>query len=331
MTQRTLVTGGAGFLGSHLCKRLLDRGEHVICLDNLFTSRKETIAPLFEYEQFEFCEQDVQNPIDIEVDTIYNLACPAAPGHYQYDPICTTMTSILGAVHTLELAKRYQAKLFHSSTSEVYGDPTVHPQPESYRGNVNPIGLRACYDEGKRVAETLMFDYHRCHGVDIQVARIFNTYGPHMHPFDGRVVSNFIRQALAGEDLTIFGDGQQSRSFCYVDDLINGFLAMMDAQEATGPINLGNPVEFTMLELAALVIELTGSNSKLVMKPLPADDPLQRQPDITLATSTVGWEPTITLRDGLQKTIAWFASEDLSQWSPPTPNWEGGLVESNEL
>lgn len=328
MTIRTLVTGGAGFLGSHLCKRLVDRGEHVICLDNLFTGRIETIEPLLENSNFEFVEHDVQNPIDIEVDTIFNLACPAAPGHYQHDPVNTTMTSILGVVHTAELAKKCNAKLFHSSTSEVYGDPTVHPQPESYRGNVNPIGLRACYDEGKRVAESLLFDYHRMYGVDIRVVRIFNTYGPHMHPFDGRVVSNFIRQALAGEELTIFGDGQQSRSFCYVDDLINGFLNMMDADEATGPINLGNPGEFTMLELASLVLELTGCKSELILKPLPADDPSQRQPDITLAKSTLGWEPSIPLAEGLKKTIDWFSTIELSDWTPPTPNWGGGLIES---
>jgi UDP-glucuronate decarboxylase len=328
MPQRTLVTGGAGFLGSHLCKRLIERGEQVICLDNLFTSRKETIEPLLESPNFEFVEHDVQHSFDFDVDTIFNLACPAAPGHYQHNPVNTTMTSVLGAVNTLELAKRCNAILFHASTSEVYGDPSVHPQPESYRGNVNPIGLRACYDEGKRVAETLMFDYHRVHGVDIRVARIFNTYGPHMHPFDGRVVSNFIRQALAGEDITMFGDGQQSRSFCYVDDLIDGFLCMMDTNEATGPINLGNPSEFTMLELANLVLELTGSDSELVMKPLPADDPLQRQPDITLATSTLGWEPTIPLTKGLKKTITWFSEIDLSEWTPPTPNWEGGLTAS---
>ncbi len=328
MTQRTLVTGGAGFLGSHLCQRLVDRGEHVICLDNLFTGRKETIEHMLELPNFEFVLHDVMNPMDFEVDAIYNLACPAAPGHYQHDPVNTTMTSILGALHSLELADKCGAKLFHSSTSEVYGDPAVHPQPETYRGNVNPIGLRACYDEGKRAAESILFDYHRMHGVDIRVARIFNTYGPNMHPFDGRVVSNFIRQALAGEDITIFGDGKQSRSFCYVEDLINGFIAMMDADEATGPINLGNPGEFTMLELASLVLELTGGNSELVMKPLPADDPTQRQPDIMLAKSTLGWEPTIPLKEGLQKTIAWFSEQDLSQWTPPTPNWEGGLTES---
>ncbi len=327
MTQRTLVTGGAGFLGSHLCQRLVERGEHVICLDNLFTGRRETIAHLEDNSNFEFVLHDVMEPIDIEVDAIYNLACPAAPGHYQHNPVNTTMTSILGAVHTLELAKKCNAKLFHSSTSEVYGDPTVHPQPESYRGNVNPIGLRACYDEGKRAAESIMFDYHRMHGVDIRVVRIFNTYGPHMHPFDGRVVSNFIRQALAGENLTIFGDGLQSRSFCYVEDLINGFLAMMDADETTGPINLGNPGEFTMLELASLVLELTNGDSELIMQTLPADDPTQRQPDISLAKSTLHWEPTIPLAEGLKRTIDWFSEIDLSQWTPPTPNWGGGLTD----
>jgi len=327
MAHRTLVTGGAGFLGSHLCARLVARGEHVICLDNLFTGRKETIEPLLEHSNFEFVLHDVMQPFEFEVDSIYNLACPAAPGHYQHNPVNTTMTSILGAVNSLELAKSCNATLFHSSTSEVYGDPSVHPQPESYRGNVNPIGLRSCYDEGKRAAESLMFDYHRMHGIDIRIARIFNTYGPHMHPLDGRVVSNFICQALAGNDITIFGDGLQSRSFCYVDDLIDGFLAMMDADEATGPMNLGNPGEFTMLELASLVIELTGSSSQLTTKPLPADDPLQRQPDITLATTSLGWEPSVPLAEGLQKTISWFSEIDVTQWAPPTPNWEGGLVE----
>ena len=327
MTQRTLVTGGAGFLGSHLCQRLVDRGEHVICLDNLFTSRKETIEHLLELDNFEFIFHDITEPIELKVDAIYNLACPAAPGHYQFNPIKTLKTSLLGAMHTLGMAKANKAKIFHASTSEVYGDPTVHPQPESYRGNVNPIGLRSCYDEGKRAAETLMFDYHRMHGVDIRVARIFNTYGPHMHPYDGRVVSNFICQALAGKDITIFGDGTQSRSFCYVDDLIDGILAMMDADEATGPINLGNPVEFTMNELADLVIEITGSSSKLVKKPLPADDPTQRQPVIALAKSLLSWEPRIPLAQGLETTIAWFSEIDLSLWTPPTPNFEGGLTE----
>ena len=328
MTQRTLVTGGAGFLGSHLCQRLIDRGDHVICLDNFFTSRKQTIEHFLDLPNFELVEHDITKPIEMRVDAIFNLACPAAPGHYQYNPIKTMKTGVLGAIHTLGMAKANQAKIFHASTSEVYGDPTVHPQPETYRGNVNPIGPRACYDEGKRAAETLMFDYHRVHGVDIRVARIFNTYGPHMHPFDGRVVSNFIVQALQGEDITVFGDGSQSRSFCYVDDLINAFLLMMEADGATGPINLGNPIEFTILELANKTIELVGSDSKIIMKPLPQDDPMQRQPDITLAKATLGWEPTIQLNEGLAQTIDWFRKIDVSQWEPPTPNWAGGLTTS---
>lgn len=326
MAQRTLVTGGAGFLGSHLCQRLIDRGDHVICLDNFFTSRKQTIEHFLDLPNFELVEHDITKPIEMRVDAIFNLACPAAPGHYQYNPIKTMKTGILGAIHSLGMAKANQAKLFHASTSEVYGDPTVHPQPETYRGNVNPIGPRACYDEGKRAAETLMFDYHRVHGVDIRVARIFNTYGPHMHPFDGRVVSNFIVQALQGEDITVFGDGSQTRSFCYVDDLINSLLLMMEADGATGPINLGNPNEFTILELANKTIELVGSDSKIIMKPLPQDDPTQRQPDITLAKATLGWEPTIQLNEGLAQTIDWFRKIDVSQWEPPTPNWAGGLT-----
>ena len=328
MTQRILVTGGAGFLGSHLCQRLIDRGDHVICLDNFFTGRKQTIEHFLDLPNFELVEHDITKPIEMRVDAIFNLACPAAPGHYQYNPIKTMKTSVLGAIHTLGMAKANQVKIFHASTSEVYGDPTVHPQPETYRGNVNPIGPRACYDEGKRAAETLMFDYHRVHGVDIRVARIFNTYGPHMHPFDGRVVSNFIVQALQGEDITVFGDGSQSRSFCYVDDLINAFLLMMEADGATGPINLGNPNEFTILELANKIIELVGSDSKIIMKPLPQDDPTQRQPDITLAKATLGWEPTIQLNEGLAQTIDWFRKIDVSQWEPPTPNWAGGLTAS---
>jgi UDP-glucuronate decarboxylase len=328
MTQRILVTGGAGFLGSHLCQRLIDRGDHVICLDNFFTGRKQTIEHFLDLPNFELVEHDITKPIEMRVDAIFNLACPAAPGHYQYNPIKTMKTGVLGAIHTLGMAKANQVKIFHASTSEVYGDPTVHPQPETYRGNVNPIGPRACYDEGKRAAETLMFDYHRVHGVDIRVARIFNTYGPHMHPFDGRVVSNFIVQALQGEDITVFGDGSQSRSFCYVDDLINAFLLMMEADGATGPINLGNPNEFTILELANKIIELVGSDSKIIMKPLPQDDPTQRQPDITLAKATLGWEPTIQLNEGLAQTIDWFRKIDVSQWEPPTPNWAGGLTAS---
>ena len=328
MTQRTLVTGGAGFLGSHLCQRLIDRGDHVICLDNFFTSRKQTIEHFLDLPNFELVEHDITKPIEMRVDAIFNLACPAAPGHYQYNPIKTMKTGVLGAIHTLGMAKANQARIFHASTSEVYGDPAVHPQPETYRGNVNPIGPRACYDEGKRAAETLMFDYHRMHGVDIRVARIFNTYGPHMHPFDGRVVSNFIVQALQGEDITVFGDGSQTRSFCYVDDLINALLLMMEADGATGPINLGNPNEFTILELANKTIELVGSDSKIIMKPLPEDDPTQRQPDITLAKATLGWEPTIQLNEGLAQTIDWFRKIDVSQWEPPTPNWAGGLPAS---
>jgi len=328
MKRRILVTGGAGFLGSHLCQRLVDRGDHVICLDNFFTSRKETIEHLIEHANFELVVHDITKPIEMKVDAIYNLACPAAPGHYQYNPIKTMKTGVLGAIHTLGMAKANKAPLFHASTSEVYGDPTVHPQVETYRGNVNPIGPRACYDEGKRAAETLMFDYHRMHGVDIRVARIFNTYGPHMHPFDGRVVSNFIVQAIQGEDLTVFGDGNQSRSFCFVDDLIDGFLLMMDTDGATGPINLGNPNEFTISELASKTVELVGSDSKVVYKPLPEDDPTQRQPDITLARAKLGWEPTIQLNEGLVRTIEWFRGIDVSQWEPPTPNWAGGLTAS---
>lgn len=328
MKRRIVVTGGAGFLGSHLCQRLVDRGDYVICLDNFFTSRKETIEHLIEHENFELIVHDITTPIEMKVDAIYNLACPAAPGHYQYNPIKTMKTGILGAIHTLGMAKANKATLFHASTSEVYGDPTVHPQVETYRGNVNPIGPRACYDEGKRAAETLMFDYHRMHGVDIRVARIFNTYGPHMHPFDGRVVSNFIVQAMQGEDITVFGDGNQSRSFCFVDDLIDGFLLMMDADDATGPINLGNPNEFTIAELASKTVELVGSDSKVVYKPLPEDDPTQRQPDITLARAKLGWEPTIQLNEGLARTIEWFRGIDVTQWEPPTPNWAGGLTAS---
>ncbi|MDP7009693.1 MAG: SDR family oxidoreductase [Phycisphaerales bacterium] len=326
MPQRIVVTGGAGFLGSHLCSRLIEQGNHVICLDNFFTSCKETIKPLLDRSNFELIEHDITKPIDLEMDAIFNLACPAAPGHYQYNPIKTVKTGVLGAIHTLGMARANNAKIFHASTSEVYGDPAVHPQPETYRGNVNPIGPRACYDEGKRAAETLMFDYHRVHGIDIRVARIFNTYGPHMHPFDGRVVSNFIVQALQGKDITVFGTGNQTRSFCFVDDLIRGFMRMMEVDEATGPINLGNPNEFTILELAKKTIELVGSDSKIVMKPLPEDDPLQRQPDITLAKRVLGWEPTTQLDVGLAQTIDWFRGVDISLWKPPTPNWAGGLT-----
>ena len=319
--RRILVTGGAGFLGSHLCDRLVAQGHDVICLDNLFTSQKINIQHLLGKPNFEFIRHDVTHPLWLEVDEIYNAACPAAPGHYQYNPIKTMKTSVLGAINVLGIAKRCRAKVLQFSTSEVYGDPTVHPQPEGYRGNVNPIGPRACYDEGKRAAETLFFDYHRMNKTNIRVIRIFNTYGPRMHPYDGRVVSNFIRQAIAGEDITMFGEGKQSRSFCYVDDLINGIMAMMNGpDEFVGPVNLGNPVEFTMLELAKLVIELTGSTSKIVYKAMPADDPSQRQPDISLAKAKLGWEPKIALRDGLMKTIEYFRKINLDDFRPPTPN-----------
>lgn len=312
--QRILVTGGAGFLGSHLIDRLLARGDEVVCLDNLFTGSKRNIEHLLDHPRFEFLRHDVTFPLYVEVDKIFNLACPASPVHYQHDPVQTTKTSVHGAINMLGLAKRLKATVFQASTSEVYGDPAVHPQSESYWGNVNPIGIRSCYDEGKRCAETLFFDYHRQHSLDIRVARIFNTYGPRMHPNDGRVVSNFIVQALKGENITIYGEGHQTRSFCYVDDLIEGFIRFMDLPRAAsggpgfpGPINLGNPGEFTIRELAELVIELTGSTSQLVFLPLPADDPLQRQPDITLAKSMLnGWQPQVDLRSGLVRTIAYF-------------------------
>lgn len=307
MSKRVLVTGGAGFLGSHLCDRLVDAGHEVLCADNYFTGRRMNVAHLLERPNFELMRHDVTFPLHIEVDAIYNLACPASPVHYQHDPVQTTKTSVHGAINMLGLAKRTGAKIFQASTSEVYGDPHVHPQPEAYWGNVNPIGPRSCYDEGKRCAETLFFDYHRQHGLNIKVARIFNTYGPRMHPQDGRVVSNFIMQALKGEDITIFGEGTQTRSFCYCDDLIEGFLALMSsADHITGPINLGNPGEFTMLELAQTVVDLTGSSSKITFQPLPADDPKQRRPDITQARETLGWEPSVALREGLKPTIAYF-------------------------
>lgn len=306
-TKRVLVTGGAGFLGSHLCERLVADGHEVVCLDNLFTGTKRNIAPLRDHPRFEFIRHDVTFPLYIEVDEIYNLACPASPVHYQHDPVQTTKTSVHGAINMLGLAKRLKCKIFQASTSEVYGDPNVHPQPESYWGNVNPIGIRSCYDEGKRCAETLFFDYHRQHRLDIKVARIFNTYGPRMHPNDGRVVSNFIVQALRGQPITIYGEGQQTRSFCYVDDLIEGFVRLMATDAGcTGPVNLGNPGEFTIRQLAELVIELTGANSRLEFRPLPADDPMQRKPDITLASERLGWAPTIALREGLTRTIAYF-------------------------
>ncbi len=305
--KRVLVTGGAGFIGSFLCERLLKEGHEVLCVDNFFTGSRRNVAHLLENSNFELMRHDVTFPLFVEVDEIYNLACPASPIHYQHDPVQTTKTSVHGAINMLGLAKRLGAKIFQASTSEVYGDPNVHPQPEDYWGHVNPIGSRACYDEGKRCAETLFFDYYRQHALRIKVARIFNTYGPNMHPNDGRVVSNFIVQALKGENITIYGDGQQTRSFCYVDDLVEGFVRLMGTDDAvTGPINLGNPGEFTMLELAEKVIQLTGSSSKLEHKDLPADDPKQRQPDITRARNILGWEPTIQLEDGLKPTIKYF-------------------------
>ncbi|QEX14772.1 dTDP-glucose 4,6-dehydratase [Hypericibacter terrae] len=307
LRKRILVTGGAGFLGSHLCERLLREGADVLCVDNFFTGTKDNVAHLLDSPNFELMRHDVTFPLYIEVDEIYNLACPASPIHYQHDPVQTTKTSVHGAINMLGLAKRLKAKVFQASTSEVYGDPEVHPQPESYRGSVNPIGPRACYDEGKRCAETLFFDYHRQHNLRIRVARIFNTYGPRMHPNDGRVVSNFVVQALRGEPITIFGEGRQTRAFCYVDDLIEGFIRLMAApDELTGPVNLGNPGEFTIRQLAEMVIEQTGSKSKLVFHPLPADDPQQRRPDITLAQQKLGWQPTVPLKEGLTKTIAYF-------------------------
>lgn len=307
---RILVTGGAGFLGSHLCDRLLKDGHDVICLDNFFTGRKANIAHLHGRPDFEMVRHDVIDPFKFEVDQIYNLACPASPPHYQYNAIKTVKTSVMGAINCLGLAKRTKARVFQASTSEVYGDPALHPQPESYWGNVNPIGIRSCYDEGKRVAETLFMDYHRQNQVDIRIVRIFNTYGPRMHPNDGRVVSNFIVQALKGEDITIYGDGLQTRSFCYVDDLIEGFVRLMNQNEVTGPINIGNPGEFTMLQLAELTLQLTGSKSKIVHRPLPGDDPKQRRPDITLAKKHLGnWEPAIPLEEGLKRTIAYFKTQ----------------------
>jgi len=304
--KRILVLGGAGFLGSHLCRKLLDQGNEVICLDNLFTGRKANIHPFASNPNFEFIRHDVVDPFKVEVDQIYNLACPASPVHYQHNPIKTVKTSVMGSINALGLARRINARIFQASTSEVYGDPSISPQEESYRGNVNPIGLRACYDEGKRCAETLFFDYHRQNGADIRVVRIFNTYGPQMLPDDGRVVSNFIVQALKGDDITVFGDGQQTRSFCYVDDLIEGFVRMMNQDVEIGPVNLGNPVEFTILELAEKVISLTGSASKIRYEPLPADDPLQRKPDISLAKKVLHWEPEIQLEEGLGRTIEYF-------------------------
>lgn len=306
--KRVLVTGGAGFLGSHLCDKLVQMGNDVICLDNLFTGSKDNIRHLLQNPYFEFVRHDVTEPLYVEVDQIYDLACPASPQHYQYNPIKTAKTSVLGAMNMLGLAKRVKARILLASTSEVYGDPMVHPQPENYRGNVNTIGIRACYDEGKRMAETLFFDYHRQHNVDIRVIRIFNTYGPRMNPADGRVVSNFIVQALKGEDITIYGDGRQTRSFCYVGDLIEGMVRMMENDTFTGPVNLGNPHEFTMMELAEMIIGLIGSKSKIVYMPLPADDPTKRKPVIELAKEKLDWKPIISLENGLKQTIDYFKS-----------------------
>ena len=305
--KRVMVTGGAGFLGSHLIDRLLDEGHEVLCVDNLFTGTKQNIDHLRGHERFEFMRHDVTVPLFVEVDEIYNLACPASPIHYQHDPVQTTKTSVHGAINMLGLAKRTGAKIFQASTSEVYGDPSIHPQPEGYWGHVNPIGPRSCYDEGKRCAETLFFDYYRQHRLRIKVARIFNTYGPRMHPADGRVVSNFIIQALRGEPITIYGDGSQTRSFCYVDDLVDGFVRLMASEDSvTGPVNIGNPGEFSMRALAEKVVVITGSTSQISYLPLPQDDPRQRQPDITLAKETLGWQPTIALDEGLAKTVAYF-------------------------
>jgi UDP-glucuronate decarboxylase len=320
--KRILVTGGAGFLGSHLCERLVAQGHDVICLDNFFTSQKSNVAHLLDHPNFDLIRHDVTQPIFLEVDEIYNLACPAAPGHYQYNPIKTIKTSVSGAINVLGMAKRCRAKILQASTSEIYGDPEVHPQPESYRGAVNPIGPRACYDEGKRAAETLFMDYHRMNGVNIRIVRIFNTYGPRMHPFDGRVVSNFVRQALAGEAITIFGDGSQTRSFCYRDDLVEGILRMMNgSDEFIGPVNLGNPGEFSIRELAEVVIDMTGSKSELVYKDLPQDDPVRRRPDITLAMEKLDWEPTVPLQQGLEKTLEWFRTIDTDHYRAPTSNY----------
>ena len=323
-THHVLVTGGAGFLGSHLCDRLIESGARVICVDNFFTGVRSNIEHLLDRPEFTLIEHDVIEPLDPQrvgpLDRIYNLACPASPPHYQYDPIFTLKTSVLGALNMLELAHMTGARILQASTSEVYGDPEEHPQRESYRGCVNPIGPRACYDEGKRAAETLYFDYQRTRHVDIRVARIFNTYGPRMHPFDGRVVSNFIRQALSTEDLTMYGDGEQTRSFCFVDDLVEGLVQLMERDDAgPGPINLGNPGEFTMRELADLVLELTKSESSIVHQPIPTDDPQQRRPDISLAGQRLDWRPGVQLREGLEQTIAWFRSIDVRDYSPPTP------------
>ncbi len=307
MKKRVLVTGGSGFIGSHLCEVLLNEGNEVVCLDNFFTGSKENVAHLMDNHYFELIRHDIVEPILLEVDEVYNLACPASPVHYQYNPVKTIKTSIMGAINMLGLAKRVKARILQASTSEIYGDPIVHPQKEDYWGNVNPIGIRSCYDEGKRCAETLFFDYHRQNSVDIKVVRIFNTYGPRMHPDDGRVVSNFIVQALKGEDITVYGDGSQTRSFCFVEDLVRGLIKMMNSDSGfTGPVNLGNPAEMTILQLAEKVIELTGSDSRIIRKPLPQDDPVRRKPDIDLAKEQLSWEPVVELEEGLKKTISYF-------------------------
>ena len=305
---RILITGGAGFIGSHLCERLLGEGHDVICLDNFFTGSKDNIIHLMDSHRFELVRHDITEPILLEVDRVYNLACPASPVHYQYNPVKTIKTSVMGTINMLGLAKRVKARILQASTSEVYGDPQIHPQTESYWGNVNPIGIRSCYDEGKRVAETLMMDYHRQNGVDVRIIRIFNTYGPRMAENDGRVVSNFILQALRGQDITVYGDGSQTRSFCFVTDLVEGIIRMMECDNFIGPVNLGNPAETTILEFAEKIIKLTGSSSKIIFKPLPADDPKQRQPDITLAGARLGWQPSVPVEDGLKKTIDYFAT-----------------------
>ena len=320
--KRILVTGGAGFLGSHLCERLVTEGHDVICVDNFFTSQKANVVHLLAQPNFELLRHDIVQPLWLEVDEIYNLACPAAPGHYQFNPIKTMKTSVIGAINVLGMARRCRAKVLQASTSEVYGDPEVHPQPESYRGAVNPIGPRACYDEGKRAAETLFMDYHRAHRLNVRIVRIFNTYGPRMNPYDGRVVSNFIRQAIAGEPITIFGSGDQTRSFCYRDDLIDGMMRMMAAPDTfVGPVNIGNPGELTIRELAELTVQLCGSSSAIVQRPLPVDDPERRRPDIALARDRLGWTPTIALREGLERTIEWFRTVNLADYRPPTPNY----------
>lgn len=318
--KRIMVAGGAGFLGSRICEKLVEQGHDVICVDNFFTSQKSNVTHLLSHPNFEIIRHDIIHPLYLEVDEIYNMACPAAPGHYQYNPIKTMKTSVMGSINLLGMAKRCRARYLFASTSEIYGDPEVHPQPETYRGSVNTLGPRACYDEGKRAAETLCMDYHRMNKVPVRIVRIFNTYGPRMHPYDGRVISNFIRQAFTGEPITIYGDGSQTRSFCYRDDLVDGIIKLM-ASDQIGPINIGNPNEFTIKQLAEIVVEMTGSKSKIIYTDLPADDPKQRQPDITLARKHLNWEPTTQLREGLKQTIEWFGGIELSHYRPPTPNF----------